>query len=57
VARDQFWYDTDDQRVQSLESWDESGTPRTRRVLYLGGDVEEVRPRLPPPTTGSCACR
>jgi acetylornithine deacetylase len=43
VARDQFWYDTDDQRVQSLESWDESGTPRTRRVLYLGGDVEEVR--------------
>jgi RHS repeat-associated protein len=43
VARDQFWYDTDDQRVQSLESWDESGTTRTRRVLYLGGDVEEVR--------------
>ncbi|MBX3706200.1 MAG: RHS repeat-associated core domain-containing protein [Pseudomonadales bacterium] len=42
VARDQFWYDTDDQRVQSLESWDESGTPRTRRVLYLGGDYEYV---------------
>jgi RHS repeat-associated protein len=49
VARDAFWYDSDNQRFLGRETWDDNGTQRMRRVLYLGGDYEDVRP--PPGTS------
>jgi RHS repeat-associated protein len=43
-ARDRFWYDPDNRRFLSRETWDDGGTQQARRVLYLGGDYEDVRP-------------
>jgi len=40
TARDEFWYDPDGHRYLSRETWDDSGTQRTAKVVYIGAYEE-----------------
>jgi RHS repeat-associated protein len=43
TARDEFWYDPDGQRFLGKEWWDDGGTQKQARMVYLG-NFEEVIP-------------